>query len=89
MMGHLLGGSYLLDQARIAGERLAPIAAERGVDAADPEAWADLLADDATAAFLHNKIQAAVHFAHRVLPQVPALAVPIRAGERAAIDAVL
>jgi hypothetical protein len=41
------------------------------------------------AAFYHNKVQAAIHFAYRVLPQVTARAVAIRAGEMGPIEAIL
>jgi alkylation response protein AidB-like acyl-CoA dehydrogenase len=89
MFGHLLGGAFLLDQARLAQERLAALLAERGVDASDSGAVAALLADDADAVFLHNKVQSAVIFAYRALPLVSGQAVAIRAGERAAVTAVL
>ena len=39
--------------------------------------------------FYHDKVQAAIFYAFRVLPEVGAAAVAIRAGETAAMDAVL
>jgi alkylation response protein AidB-like acyl-CoA dehydrogenase len=75
MFGHLLGGAFLLEQARIARNELGE---GRSVD---PE--------DARAVCLHNKVQSAILFAYRALPLVQAQAVAIRAGERAAIDSIL
>ncbi len=45
--------------------------------------------DKPEAAFYHNKVQTAIHFAYRVLPLVTARAVAIRAGEMAPVEAIL
>ena len=89
MMGEILGAHFLLDQAILARTKLQAIQAERGVKADDAAACAALLADHADAAFYHNKVQAALHFCYRVLPNVTARAVAIRSGEKAPIDAVM
>jgi len=89
MMGHVLAGHLLLRQAQLAAKRLDAFLKERGVDASDKAASRAALEGNADATFYHNKVQAAVHFAHRGLPQCAALAVGIRAGETAPMDAVL
>ena len=75
-----------LDEAETANA-LVPILQAKGVDAESDDAYGALLAEDREAAFCHDKIQAAVHFAHRFLPQVRALSVAMMAGEKAAIEA--
>jgi len=89
MIGDVLGAHFLLDQAAIARERLKAMLASAGVKAEDKEATRAYLADKPEAAFYHNKVQAAIHFAYRVLPQVTAQAVAIRSGEMGPIEAIL
>ena len=88
MVGDVLGAHFLLDQAILAREKLQAILTEKGVKAEDKEAYKALLEADADAAFYHNKVQSALHFAYRVLPGVTAKAVAIRAGEMGPMDAV-
>ena len=88
MLGHLVGGTLLLQQAGVAQERLAGLLAARGVDDGDGGARRAALRESADAAFYHNKVQAAVLFAHRGLPQVAAQAVALAAGETAPMEAV-
>ena len=89
MIGDVLGAHFLLDQAAIARERLQGMLAADGVAASEREALRAYLAGKPEAAFYHNKVQAAIHFAYRVLPQVTARAVAIRAGEMGPMEAVL
>ncbi len=89
MVGTILGAHFLLDQAILAREKLGAILAERGVDPEDEKAYKALLADHPDAAFYHNKIQTAIHFAYRALPTVTAQAAAIRAGELAPMHAVM
>ncbi len=89
MLGHLVGGHLLLQQAALAKSKLAALLEARGVAAQEPAAVHALLSESAEAAFYHNKIQAAIHFAHRGLPLVAAQAVALHAGETAPMDAVL
>ncbi|MBZ0111935.1 MAG: acyl-CoA dehydrogenase C-terminal domain-containing protein, partial [Thermoanaerobaculia bacterium] len=89
LFGALLGGSNLLEQALIARSSLAETLAQRGLAAEDTEGVKALVAERGRATFLHNKIQAAVHFCFRALPPAVAQLVAVRAGERAAIDAVI
>ncbi len=89
MLGHLVAGHLLLRQAELAKAKLAALFEERGVAAQDADAARALLSESPEAAFYHNKLQAAIHFAHRGLPLVAAQAVALRAGETAPMDAVL
>jgi|YNPNPStandDraft_1061719.scaffolds.fasta_scaffold06515_4 alkylation response protein AidB-like acyl-CoA dehydrogenase len=89
MVGTVLGAHFLLDQAVVAREKLQGIVKEKGVNASDKEAYRAFLADNPDAAFYHNKVQAAIHFAYRALPSVTAEAVAIRAGEMGPMEAVL
>jgi alkylation response protein AidB-like acyl-CoA dehydrogenase len=89
MIGTVLGAHFLLEQAIVARTKLAAILADKGVSADDKKAYGALLADDAEAAFYHNKVLSALHFAYRALPTVTAQAVAVRAGEMAPIEAVL
>jgi hypothetical protein len=89
MIGDVLGAHFLLDQAIIARGKLQGLLAADGVDAGDKEATRTYMQGKPDAAFYHNKVQAAIHFAYRVLPQVTAHAVAIRAGEMGPIEAIL
>ncbi|MBL0311776.1 MAG: acyl-CoA dehydrogenase [Holophagaceae bacterium] len=89
MLGHMVAGHLLLQQALVAKAKLAALLQERGVAAEDAAAVRALLTESPEAAFYHNKIQVAIHFAHRGLPLVAAQAVALRAGETAPMDAVL
>jgi alkylation response protein AidB-like acyl-CoA dehydrogenase len=89
MMGSLLAGNCLLEQGMIAAERLRIIIDSEVDKAASGEPKDELPTDNREAAFLHDKIQAARHFAYRVLPQVRATAVAIRAGEKGPTEALL
>ena len=61
----------------------------RGDSSGPAEARRAAVADNAQAVFLHNKIQAAVHFGLRLVPTAAAQAVAIEAGDRAAMEAIL
>ncbi len=87
MLGHLLAGSFLLEQALLADKKLQVILEEKGLNS--DEEVEDLLAADQDAAFFHNKIQKAILFAYRGLPNVQMFACAIEAGDRSPIDAVI
>ena len=89
MIGTVLGAHFLLDQAVIARDKLNAILAEKGIKADDKAAYRAFIEDNAEAAFYHNKVQSAIHFCYRALPNVTALAVAIRAGEMGPMEAVL
>lgn len=89
MIGDTLGAHFLLDQAALAREKLQQAYQAAGVDPEDEKLAAKFLAENADAAFYHNKVQAAIHFAYRVLPNVTARAVAIRAGEMGPLQAIL
>jgi alkylation response protein AidB-like acyl-CoA dehydrogenase len=89
MIGTVLAAHFLLEQAIIAREKLAAILAEAGVKPEKNGNYREFLAENAEAAFYHNKVQAAIHFCYRALPNVTAQAVSIRAGEMGPMEAVL
>ena len=88
MLGHVVSGHLLLQQATLALKKGEELQRARGVDPTDRAAVQALLKDSPEAAFYHNKVQATIHFAHRGLPLVAALAVALQAGEIAPIEAV-
>lgn len=89
MVGTCLGAHFLLDQAMIAKAKLAEILKDAGVGTDDKKAYKAFLGDNPEAAYYHNKVQTAIHFAYRALPTVPAKAAAIRSGEKAALYAVM
>lgn len=89
MVGTCLGAHYLLDQAMLAKTKLTAILSDAGVGADDKKAYKAFLQDNEEAAFFHNKVQTAIHFAYRALPTVPAKAAAIRSGEKAALYAIM
>ncbi len=88
MLGHVVGGYLLLQQAHLANRKAQALLLERGVDPRDSKALRSHLAGSKEAAFYQNKVQAAIHFAHRGLPLVGAHAVALLAGETAPMEAV-
>ncbi|MDR3684057.1 MAG: acyl-CoA dehydrogenase [Geothrix sp.] len=88
MLGHVVGGYLLLQQAGLAKQKALALMGERGVDPNDPQAVRALQAGSRDAAFYQNKVQAAIHFSHRGLPLVAAHAVALLSGETAPMDAV-
>ena len=88
MLGHLIAGYLLLQQAQVAQGKLATLLQKRGVDAKDAAAVRALLEGSAEGAFYQNKVQAAVLFSHRGLPMVAAQAVAIQAGELSPMEAI-
>ena len=88
MLGHLIAGYLLLQQAQVAQGKLAALLQGRGVDAKDSAALRTFLEGNAEGAFYQNKVQAAILFAHRGLPLVAAQAVALQAGELSPMEAV-
>ncbi len=86
--GDLLGGHFLLQQAALADAKLSALLQERKVAPSDEAARTAFLADSEEARFFHNKVQAALFYAHRVLPNIHARTVALRAGETSAMKAV-
>jgi alkylation response protein AidB-like acyl-CoA dehydrogenase len=89
MVGTALGAHFLLAQATIARDKLQAIIDSAGVDRTERDAYLALLGDNPDAAFYHNKVLTAVHFAYRALPTIAAQGAAIRSGVRAAIEAVM
>jgi hypothetical protein len=88
MMGHVVAGYLLLQQAELAQKKAAQLMRERGVDPGDSAAVRALQAGSRDAAFYLNKVQAAIHFAHRGLPLAAAHAVALLGGEAAPMEVV-
>jgi len=88
MLGHTLAGSFLLEQALLARQKLQALLEEKGIDPDSETAFQALLESDQDAVFFHNKIQTAILFAYRGLPNVRMMATAIEAGESSPIDAV-
>ena len=89
MVGTVLGAHYLMDQAALAKQKLTAILEEKGVGTDDKKAYKEFLKDNDEAAFYHNKVQTAIHFAYRVLPTVAAKGAAIRSGEKAPFYAIM
>jgi alkylation response protein AidB-like acyl-CoA dehydrogenase len=86
-IGNCLGAHLLLQQAKVARAKLGLILTQKGVDGADAGALRALLADDADAAFYHNKVQAALFFCRRVLPLVKARLQPMEESDMSPMEA--
>jgi len=89
MIGTVLGAHLLMDQAILAKEKLAAILTENDMGTEDKKAYKEFLTGNAEAAFYHNKIQTAIHFAYRALPTVAAKGAAIRSGEKAPFYAIM
>ena len=89
MVGTVLGAHFLMDQAMLAKEKLAAILEDQSVGSDDKKAYKEFLKGNAEAAYYHNKVQTAIHFAYRALPTVAAKGAAIRSGEKAALYAVM
>ncbi len=89
MVGTVLGAHFLLDQARLAKTKLKEILAEAGIGTDDKKAYKTFLQGNTEAAFYHNKVQTAIHFAYRALPNVAARGAAIRSGEKAPMYAIM
>lgn len=87
LMGHAVAGWLLLDQAALAQAELSKMLEDKGVDATDDKAMRAFLEDSGEARFYHNKVQSAIHFAHRALPVAAGQARAILDGEKSPMDA--
>ncbi len=86
MMGKAVFGWLLLWQARVAGEALEKICAQKGVDADDKAALKALSAEDSEAAFYTGKIAACRYFIKHILPEVAAGMKAIKSEDLSPID---
>ena len=89
MIGTVLGAHFLMDQATLAKRKLAEILEDSGVGTEDKKAYKKFLQDNEEAAFYHNKVQTAIHFAYRALPTVAAKGAAIRSGEKSPFYAIM
>ncbi len=86
MMGKVVSGWLLLWQAGVAQEKLEALAKEKGVDAADKLAVAQLCKENKDAAFYSGKIYSARFFAKNVLPEVDAIAASIKTEDMSILE---
>jgi alkylation response protein AidB-like acyl-CoA dehydrogenase len=89
MVGTVFAAHLLMDQSIVAKEKLAAILDQEGVGTDDKKAYKEFLTGHEEAAFYHNKIQTAIHFAYRALPTVAAKGAAIRSGEKAPLYAIM
>jgi alkylation response protein AidB-like acyl-CoA dehydrogenase len=89
MVGTVLGAHYLMDQAVLAKKELAAILEKNSIGTDDKKAYKEFLKDNEEAAFYHNKVQTAIHFAYRALPTVAAKGAAIRSGEKTPFYAIM
>lgn len=87
-LGNCVGAHLLLRQAEVAQAKLGLILTAGGVGVTDTESVQRILADDAEAAFYHNKVRAALFFCRRVLPLVEARLLPIEEGDLSPVEAI-
>ncbi|MFV2074090.1 MAG: acyl-CoA dehydrogenase, partial [Thermoanaerobaculales bacterium] len=89
MIGTVLGAHLLMDQAILAKGKLAAILEENDIGTEDKKAYKEFLKGNSEAAFYHNKVQTAIHFAYRALPTVAAKGAAIRSGEKSPFYAIM
>lgn len=89
VFGDLLVGKLLIEQAVIAQDKFASIAAEKKVNLKRSKKVKALLEDDEEAAYLWNKVKTAQFFATYVLTLAPNKAEAIKAGDTSPMDAYL
>lgn len=89
LFGDLLVGKLLIDQAILAQEKLAALAADAGVNLKRSKKVKALLEDNEEAAYLWNKVKTAQFFATYVLTLAPSKAEAIKAGDKAPMEAHL
>ncbi len=87
--GDLIGGHLLLLQAAVANEKLGLMIAERGAGAGDDASVRRFLEESDEARFYHNKVQAAIFYASRVLPGIQSRVKAIREADMAPMKALL
>ena len=86
-LGHVVAGALLFEQAALARTRLSALMRERGSGGGGPDVFRTFLAGNEEARFLHNKVQAALCFAHRALPAAVAGLDAVAAGDLSPVDA--
>ena len=89
LMGSVVVGWLLLEQALIAWPRFEDICRAKNVDALDSKATRGICEEDPDAAYLHDKIKVAQFNARRNLALCPAKAAILQAGDESAMEAML
>lgn len=88
LMGKVVVGFLLLEQAVLAFAQLQTLATAKGLSPTEPQAVAKLCVEDAEASFLYGKIKVAQFFARRALALAPAQAHTLTTGDRSALEMV-
>lgn len=89
MFGLVESARLLLRQAVTARENLAQVWQDKGIDADDAEARAELAEQNDEVRFWEAKIQTARFFIHQLLPEVGSRLVSIKSGDTSALEAYL
>ena len=87
LMGRVVVGVLLGEQAMLAQQKLEALQAEEGCN--DTEQCKALLERNDNAVFYHNKVQTALYYSRRLLVRVHSIKDEILADDRSLIDAVL
>ncbi|MBI4705278.1 MAG: acyl-CoA dehydrogenase [Deltaproteobacteria bacterium] len=85
LTGDVLLAGLLLDQARIAWDKLVPLCQKAGVDPADGKAVSELAKQDPEVRYLDAKVKTARYFCLYELPLVQAKAAAIQSGDMSAL----
>jgi hypothetical protein len=89
IMGDMLVGKLLLEQAVIAQDRFASIAAEKKINLKRSKKVRALLEEDEQAAYYWNKVKTAQYFAGYVLTQTPGKSAAIKLGDKSPMEVLL
>jgi len=86
MFGHVVSAYFLLNQARVAHEKLERLCEDKG--ARTEEARKALVRDHADARFYHNKVVTARFFATNILPEVYGVSRAVDSGDTSPMEVV-
>lgn len=87
LFGDIVIAHLMLEQSKIAAEKLDAILKEKGCDS--DEKKKAIIADSSEATFYHNKVCTAAFFCSNILPRIFGIEKSIQTGDKSALDAVL
>ncbi len=85
-MGVIVLGWLLLWQGSVAGEKLASILKEKGIDTNDADKLKSLIQEDSDAAFYDGKVKTARYYIKNILPEAEAMARGIKSEDLSFIE---
>lgn len=88
LMGHVMAGGLLLEQAAMAQEKLVAPLVAKGIDPTDQGALRIHISESSEASFYHAKVQAGVNFALRALPVAEGNAVALELDDISPMEVV-